>query len=160
MYNDVLTLIFKWIHLVATVAWIGGMFTNFFIYMPVLGKVLDPPVAGKLMGAVMKRFRVMVYISMIVFLTSGMILGYLHIDSGASDADMNIWNRLLIVKLAIFALMVILALYAFEILAPKVTGIAAGGPSPRLRKVQKKQMALALAGFILGLVVLWISAAL
>ncbi len=160
MANDVLTIILKFIHLVATVAWIGGMFTNFFIYMPVFRKELEAPVAGKLMGAVMKRFRVMVYSSMIVFFISGMLLGYLHMETGVSDASLDMWNALLLVKVSLFAIMVILALYAFEILAPKVAEIAAGGPSPRLRKAQMKQMALAAAGFLLGLAVLGISAAL
>ena len=50
----------------ATVAWIGGMFTNFFIYIPAIGKTLDAPLAGKLMAAAMKRFRIMVDISMAV----------------------------------------------------------------------------------------------
>lgn len=160
MANDVLSLTFKFIHLVATVAWIGGMFTNFFIYMPVFRKELEAPVAGKLMGAVMKRFRVMVYSSMIVFFISGMLLGYLHMETGVSDASLDMWNALLLVKVSLFAIMVILALYAFEILAPKVAEIATGGPSPRLRKAQMKQMALAAAGFLLGLAVLGISAAL
>ncbi len=59
-----LAVLLKWIHLMATVAWIGGMFTNFFIYIPAIGKTLDAPLAGKLMGAAMKRFRVMVYMAM------------------------------------------------------------------------------------------------
>ena len=31
MENDAVTILLRWIHLMATVAWIGGMFANFFI---------------------------------------------------------------------------------------------------------------------------------
>lgn len=160
MENNALMLLLKWIHLVATVAWIGGMFTNFIIYMPVLGKVLDPPSAGKLMGAVMKRFRVMVYISMALFLATGILMGYLHQGSGESFSSTGQWSMLLIPKVALFIIMVFLAIYAFEILAPRVAKMAAAGPSPGLRKIQRSQKALAVAGFVMGLIILVLSAAL
>jgi uncharacterized membrane protein len=160
MANDTLIVFLKWIHLIVTVAWIGGMFTNFFIYIPAIGKTLDPPVAGKLMGAVMKRFRVMVYLSMALFLITGILLGYLELGSGEPYSLMNHWVALLIFKIPLFVVMLILAVVAFEVVAPKVARIAAEGPSPKLRKAQKTQMNMALAGFILGLVILLISAAL
>jgi len=150
----------KWIHLIATVAWIGGMFTNFFIYMPVLGKTLEAPVAGKLMGAVMKRFRMMVYIAMVVFLTTGVLMGYLHLEASGAVASESQWNLLLILKVLLFIVMVVLALFAFEVVAPRVAGMASGGPSPKLRRVQRTQKILAMTGFVLGLVILFISAAL
>jgi uncharacterized membrane protein len=160
MSHDALLVLLKWIHLMATVAWIGGMFTNFFIYMPVLGKTLEPPVAGKLMGAVMKRFRVMVYISMAVFLSTGILMAYLHPDAVNTYASKDLWIFLLILKVIIFIVMVILAIVAFEVLAPRVARIAAGGPSTKLRKAQKSQRNLAMAGFLMGMIILIISAAL
>ena len=56
--------------------------------------------------------------------------------------------------------MVILAIYAFEVLAPKVANIAAKGPSPELLRIQKSQMSLAMIGFILGIIILALTAAL
>ena len=159
MENHALSIAITWIHLIATVAWIGGMFTNFFIYMPVLGKVLDPPTMGKLMGAVMKRFKVMVYISIFIFLLTGILMGFVIGDStGISSNDG--WLVVLFTKIAVFVVMVVLAVYAFEVLAPKVARIAADGPSPRLIRVQKTQMSLAMTGFILGIIILALSASL
>jgi uncharacterized membrane protein len=160
MESDVLSIVFKWVHLMATVAWIGGMFTNFFIYLPAMSKVLDPPTAGKLMGTVMKRFRIMVYISMSLFLITGMISGYLHSSSGDAAAVESSWNLLVAFKVGVFAIMVFLAIYAFEFLAPKVAKIAAKGPSPELVRIQKSQMILATIGFIMGILIVAISAAL
>jgi uncharacterized membrane protein len=150
----------RWMHLIATVAWIGGMFTNFFIYMPAVGKTLEPPVAGKLMGAVMKRFRAMVYISMVVFLISGILLGYLELNSGASISSRNALVGILIFKIPLYILMVILAIVAFEVVAPKVARMTAEGPSTRLQKALRSQKILAVIGFLLGLIILALSAAL
>ena len=139
----------------ATVAWIGGMFTNFFIYLPVIGKLLDPPTTGKLMGAVMKRFRVLVYISMGLFLLTGILLGL----TGKLPTEGH-WIIIFLIKIGVFAIMVFLAIYAFEILAPKVAKIAANGPSPKLLRIQKSQMSLATIGFIMGIIILALTAAL
>ena len=160
MENDAVTILLRWIHLMATVAWIGGMFANFFIYMPAMRKVLDPSVSGKLMGTVMKRFRIMVYISMGLFLFTGMISGFIHVSSVDAASAENSWNTLLTIKVSVFVVMAVLAIYAFEYLAPKVAETAAKGASPELARIQKRQMALAATGFILGIIIVAISAAL
>lgn len=155
-----LSLLLKWIHLMATVAWIGGMFTNFFIYIPAMGKTLDPPVAGKLMGAAMKRFRVMVYTSILLFAISGFLMAYLHLGSGDAFSSRNQMVAILIFKVPLYVLMVILAIFAFEVVAPRVARIAAEGPSQKLRKAQRTQKTMAMAGFVLGVLILAISTAL
>ena len=155
-----LSITLKWIHLIATVAWIGGMFTNFFIYIPSISKALEPQAAGRLMGAVMKRFRVMVYVSMAVFLVSGILLGRMDMNPETLVSARNEVVSILIFKIPLFLLMVILAIIAFEVVAPRAARLAAEGPSSRLQKVQRSQKILAVTGFILGLIVLVLSAAL
>lgn len=158
--NTFLYSLLKWIHLIAAVAWIGGMFSNFFIYIPAIGKTLEPPLAGRLMGTVMKRFRVMVYLSMAVFLVTGILLGSLFLNSGVSLTARNEMVTVLILKVPLYVLMVVLAIVAFEITAPRTERLAAKGPSPKLQKAQRSQMVLAAIGFLLGLIILAISVAL
>ena len=158
--TTLLHIILRWIHLIATVTWIGGMFTNLFIYIPAVGKTLEPPAAGKLMGTVMKRFRVMVYISMAVFLISGILLGSLDLNSGEPISTRNEMVVILIFKIPLFILMLILAIVSFEVVSPRAARIASEGPSARLQKVQKSQKIMAFTGFILGLIILALSAAL
>jgi uncharacterized membrane protein len=153
-----LSILLKWIHLMATVAWIGGMFTNFFIYIPSIAKILDPPLAGKLMAVVMKRFRVMVYISMAVFLVSGIMMGSLRLGSGNFFNSGNEMVAILLIKIPLYVVMVFLAIVAFEFVAPRVARLAAEGPAPKLQKAQRFQKVLALAGFVLGVLVLALSA--
>ena len=155
-----LSVLLKWIHLMATVAWIGGMFTNFFIYLPAIGKNLEAPVAGKLMGAVMKRFRILVYVSMAVFLISGIMMGYLHLNAGEVFSSKNQMVAILIFKIPLYTIMVVLAIAAFEFVAPRVARLAKEGPSPKLARAQRSQKILAMTGFLLGVLILALSAAL
>ena len=152
-----LPILLKWIHLIATVAWIGGLFTNFFIYIPSIGKTLEPKLAGKLMATVMKRFRILIYISMAAFLISGIMMASLHLDSGAIVSSRNQLVTVLIFKVPLYILMVILAIIAFEIVAPRVARIAGDGPSPRLKRALRTQKIMAMIGFLLGLLVLALS---
>ena len=141
----------------ATVAWIGGMFTNFFIYLPSIAKTLDAPHAGKLMAVVMRRFRVLVYISMAVFMLSGILMGSMHLNSAAIQSTRIELVAILIFKVPLFIVMVILAIFAFESVAPRVARLAKDGPSPKLQRAQRTQKILALTGFLLGILVIAIS---
>ena len=160
MGNYLFSTSLEWLHLMATVAWIGGMFTNFIIYLPVIGKSLDPPTIGKLMGGVMKRFRVMVYSSIGIFVLTGLIRA---ISFGRLEGLFQFqerWAIIFVLKQVVFVAMVILAIYAFEFLAPKVARMAASGPSPELGRIQKFQMSMAKTGLILGITLLALTAAL
>lgn len=153
-----LPVLLKWIHLMATVAWIGGMFTNFIVYIPSIGKTLEQPQAGKLMAAVMKRFRVLVYISMAVFLFTGIMMASMHLNSGAIQSSRTEMIAILLFKVPLYIVMVILAIIAFEIVAPRVARLAMEGASPGLQRAQRSQKVLAMSGFILGVLILAVSA--
>ena len=66
----------------------------------VIGKVLDPPTTGKLMGAAMKRFRLLVYISMGLFLLTGMLRGL----TGELPSE-GLWAIIFYIKIVIFCKM-------------------------------------------------------
>ena len=66
----------------------------------------------------------------------------------------SLWPGIDVFKHIIILILIVLVVYAFEGLAPKVAKAAAAGPSPELAGLQKKQMALAFTGFILGMAVL------
>lgn len=159
MESKVLSIILEWIHLLAATAWIGGMLVNIFVYLPGMGKVLEPPVMGKLIAAVMKRFRILVYTSIVLFLVSGMASGMI-MGSSESNGEADPISVLFIIKISVFLLMVILAVYAFEFLAPKAAAVGAKGPSPQLARMQRTQKIMAMTGLALGIIILAISAAL
>jgi uncharacterized membrane protein len=146
------------VHLLATVAWIGGMSTNMVVLLPAMRGNLDPPVMGKLMGAVMGRFRILTYICIaLLIVTGGLMSRYNASYEGFGFA--NLWTTIGIVKHLVVVILVVLAIYAFEGLAKKVARVAAQGPSPELARMQKRQIGLAATGFVLGLLVLLLTGA-
>jgi uncharacterized membrane protein len=148
----------NWVHLSATVLWIGAMATNLLIIMPSAGSTLTPPLMGQLLGAIMKKFRVAAYCCAGALLLSGVLMstqnsgytGFLKLE--------NLWSVLLLIKHIVVICLIILAVYSFEVFAPRVGRAAAKGPSPELGKLQARQMNLAKVGLILGVAILALTA--
>ncbi len=139
--------ILNFLHLFATVIWIGGMTTNMLVLMPSMREALEPAIAGRFLGVVMKRFRRLVYGSILLLLLSGVPLELLN-ENG------NTWSQLIMVKHLFVIALVLLTIYSFEVLAPKVAKLAAKGPSPELARLQRLQLRLAATGLLLGIIIL------
>lgn len=150
--------IINWIHLLATVAWIGGMTTNTLILLPSIRETLEPATAGRFLGAVMKRFRLLVYASIILLLFSGAVVTGLHGNYLELLQTGNSWAQVILIKHVFAAALIVLAVYAFEVLAPKVARMGVRGPSPELVRLQKLQSRLATAGLMIGLIILLLAA--
>ncbi len=154
----VLLSVMNWLHLVATVVWIGAMVTNVLTLLPSARESLEPPAMGRLMGAVMTRSRRLVYASIIVLLVTGvttMLLNKHYL--GLLDLG-NSWTVFLLVKHIFVVILIILGVYMFEVLAPKLGRMAAKGPSPELAQLQKLQLRIGTAGVITALIVLLFTA--
>jgi uncharacterized membrane protein len=157
MDNIFVKTLIDWLHIMATVVWIGGMFTNFFILRPSLAKALSPADAGKLMGVVMKKTRIVVYISIVVLGVTGIPLKIINPNYISIINFENSWEIVSFVKHLCYGILVLLAVYSFEILSPKVRKVAEMGPSPALALLQKKQATLGKLAFLTAIVVLVLS---
>jgi uncharacterized membrane protein len=69
--------LFKLIHLLAALIWVGGMFFAYVVLRPAAVEVLDPPQRLRLWDTVFRRFFVWVWISIAAILVSGLYLVYL-----------------------------------------------------------------------------------
>jgi len=69
--------LFKLIHLLAALIWVGGMFFAYVVLRPAAVEVLDPPQRLRLWDTVFRRFFVWVWISIAAILVSGLYLIYL-----------------------------------------------------------------------------------
>ncbi len=144
----------NWLHLLATVLWIGGMAVNILVLMPSVKESLEPRIAGGFLASVMKRFRLLVYSSISLLVATGVVI-MLFSRSYLGPLQLgNAWSQVLIVKHVFVAVLILLAVYGFEVLAPKVRSVAAQGPSPELAGLQKLQMKVATVAFLLGVVIL------
>ena len=154
MNNLVLESVLNFFHLFATVAWFGALTTNAFVLMPATRESMEPPAVGKLMGAVVKRLRILIYTSMGVLIVTGIFmtssLKFFEFDS--------LWSMIHSVKHIFIIILVILGIYAFEGLGRKVSRLAQKGPSPELASLQKKQIIFSKVGLILAIIILILTA--
>lgn len=157
MDNVFVKTLIDWLHIMATITWIGGMFTNFIILRPALGKALSPADAGKLMGVVMKRTRIVVYISIVVLGVTGIPLKIINENYISIINFENSWEIVSFIKHLCYGILVLLAVYTFEVLAPKMGKLAASGPSPALVALQKKQASMGGLAFLTAIAVLVLS---
>ena len=63
MNNPVLQSILDFFHVLATIVWIGGMIVTNAIIRPAMNKALQVGQVNELMGIIMKKFRIVIYIA-------------------------------------------------------------------------------------------------
>jgi uncharacterized membrane protein len=145
-------IIIDFLHLLATVAWIGGAIYMNLVLMPSLN-IIEPPARGKLMGAVSKRFTILAWSSIVVIL----VTGYLKTPTGMLFNITETYGITLTVKHVLVLIMVVLVFLIMVVVVPKVNALApkAGEkPSNEFIKAQKQLPRLSVTATILGIVVL------
>jgi len=150
------TAVIDFLHVLATAVWIGGMLFMKLVLMPAL-QAIDPAQRGRLMGAVAKRFTMVVWASVAVLLVTGYLKtpGELLLSAEAG------YGMTLLVKHAMIAVMIVVGLVITFVVAPKMKALApaAGSPPPpALLAAQKRLDLLSAVNTVLGIGVL-ISAA-
>ena len=105
------------LHLIATVAWIGGLVTLALVVQPVLRRlVTDVKEQARLLEAVQKRFQPIANLSLIVLILTGMVQtvnnpfykGFLRFD--------NTWTQAILFKhLAIVGMVIIAGVMTFSL---------------------------------------------
>jgi len=139
-----MALALRYVHVLAAIAWIGGMLFVALVLVPVVRGLNDPPLRARLVHAAGVRFRAVGWSALALLLASG--LG-------------NLWLRPYLLSLPRFQVklgLVVLAL-ALSVLHDFVLGPRAGRPGadPRLRTwaswVARVNVAVVLAVVLLGL---------
>ncbi len=110
-----------WLHLLAVIAWIGGMLFLSVVLIPVLR--CEPFASQKavLFRAIAGRFRAVVWGAIAVLLFTGPLL--LH-QRGIPIADPSRWPKILATKLGLVTTLLLLTLIHDLILGPRVLQIA------------------------------------
>jgi uncharacterized membrane protein len=144
----------NWLHLLATVAWIGGIVINVFILSPAAKESLEPPMMMRLWGGIMKRFKKMVYVCMAVFIGTGIVMMFMNSAYGDSFDFGDTWTLFLVIKHVLVLVLIIMGIYMFQGVFPKLKKLAAKGPSPALAKAEKQQRVVATVNLILGILIL------
>jgi uncharacterized membrane protein len=144
--------IIDFLHLLATVAWMGGAIYTNLVLMPSLNAI-EPPARGKLMGAVSKRFTILAWSSIVVLL----VTGYMKTPTGMLFNTTEAYGMTLTVKHILFLSMVALASLIMLVVVPKMNALAPKSgekPSNEFIRAQKLLPRLSVTATVLGIVVL------
>jgi uncharacterized membrane protein len=142
----------EFLHLLATVAWIGGMLFMKLVLIPSMA-ALEPPQRGRLMGGVAKRFTMVAWTSTAVLL----VTGFMKAPSQYLFDGSTTYGVLLAVKHALIALMIVVGVVITFFVAPRLRALAPApgqAPSPALAAAARNLDALSAINTILGLAVL------
>lgn len=158
IHNPILHTSLDFVHLMATIAWIGGMVFNFLVVMPTVSKTLEPATAAKFMTALMRRVRVVVYVSLAVLFITGIPMKIANENYVWIISFENSWQIAGFIKHVFVAFLALLALYSFEILTPKLARLAQAGKMDEVGKLRIFQKKLAAVSFLMGIIIVLLSA--
>ncbi len=109
-----------WLHLLAAVAWIGGMVFLSLVLVPILKCEPFAPQRGALIRAAGRRFRLVVWIAIGVLLTTGPLL---VLGKGWPLGEPGGWPAVLSIKLILVAILLLLTLVHDVFLGPRISRI-------------------------------------
>ena len=147
------------IHVMGTVVWIGGVLMTLLVILPGSKAALEsPPMVGKLMKEVAKRFTPLANISIILLIATGIIL--FHYDKNyTSFLDLkNSWNVVIALKHFFVATMIIIHFYRGLILNPKIEKFSSQPNEKQSSRLKKISLDLVKVNFALGIMVLLLTA--
>ncbi len=145
--------IFYWLHLLATVTWIGGITFILFVAIPSSRQVLGAE-AGKLMGEISKRFTPLANYSIILLVATGIALTVLNEQFSGIRIFRNNWSFVLTLKHFLVFGMIVVHFYRGLVLTPKIGRTASATEKISLQKLSLK---LVKTNFVLGVMVLLLS---
>ncbi|OHB77883.1 MAG: hypothetical protein A2Z25_07895 [Planctomycetes bacterium RBG_16_55_9] len=151
------------LHLLATVVWIGGIVIILAVILPGAKAALaSSPAVGGLMKEVSRRFTPMANVSILVLIVTGVIIT--HYDpnfKGALQFD-NPWSVVMLLKHLLVALMITVHFYRGFVLNPRIARLSSQAADARVAStlssqvagLQKLSLNLVRANFAMGMIVL------
>lgn len=149
---------FDFIHIMATILWFGGLFTNLFIVMPTATRVLEPQVFQGFMGALMKRNKQVVYVSLVLLFITGIPMKisseyYVSIINFSNE-----WQIAMFIKHVMVALLAIFAIVNFEVIVPKLKKAAIMGDTSAIMNIKRIQKTTGKFSISLAILIIFLSA--
>lgn len=151
------------LHLLATVVWIGGIVMIFLVILPGAKTALESaPLVSKLMKEITKRFTPMANISILVLIATGIVIAHYEKNfTGVLDFN-NPWNVIMILKHFLVALMIIVHFYRGLILNPRIGRLSSqisetqvfSSLSSQVARLQNFSLSLVKTNLVLGMMVL------
>ena len=143
------------LHLLASVVWIGGIVMILLVILPGAKAALESaPMVSRLMKEIAKRFTPMANISILVLIVTGIIIAHYEKNfTGFLDFN-NPWNVIMFLKHFLVTLMTIIHFYRGLILNPKIGRLSFQINESQVARLQKFSLDLVKTNLVLGMIVL------
>lgn len=152
--KSVSLLALNWLHLLATVIWIGGITFVLFIAIPSAKELLGSD-AGKIMGIISRKFTLYANYSILLLITTGIAITALDGGfPGNKSTNLNLAGIFIFKHVAVLS-MVAIHFFRGLVLAPKIKE----AKPEKQPAMQSLSLNLVKVNFVLGLGVLFLSAA-
>jgi uncharacterized membrane protein len=149
------------LHITATVVWIGGIFMTLLVILPGSKTALESaPLVGKLMKEIGQRFTPLANMSIWILIVSGLTLLYANRKFISMSDFSTIWNNIIFWKIAVVAVMVCIHFYRGLILNQKIIVSATHANETKTAGLRKFSLDLVKINLILGIAVLVFTAVL
>ena len=156
-----LTLAF-WIHMLATVVWIGGLAALSILVMPAARQTLDSTAYAAFLGSLQRRIDPLGWLSLIFLVATGMFQMSANPNYAGFLTISNSWALAILLKHLVFLGMVAISAYITWGLLPRLQRIALrqahGQEVPESQELQNRELWLMRTNLILGIVVLALTA--
>lgn len=153
-----------WLHMLATVVWLGGLAALSLIILPAARKSLEPAAQSKLLAQIQARFQPVGWFSLAILAVTGMFQmsahpayqGFLAIDSS--------WAAAILIKHLVIGLMVLAAGYmtwgVLPALQRSALMLAAGKQvdAAQIDRLRRREIAILRVNLALSVVVLLLTA--
>jgi uncharacterized membrane protein len=153
-----------WLHMLATVTWIGGLAAMVLIVIPAAQRTLDAGTYAAFIGKVQERLQQVGWLSLLVLGATGMFQMSANSNYGGFLTIDNRWATAILIKHAAIGLMVMVSAYSTWGLMPQIKRMAlmrAAGKALDERVTQQllaRERLLLRANLVLSVVVLALTA--
>lgn len=111
-----------WLHMAATIVWIGGLFYQAVVVNPALERL--PAERGRLAEDMRRRFQPLAWLSLLVLFGTGLLQMSGNPNYVSLFAVTNPWSRAILTKHITVGLMMLVAAYQTWVLNPRLSRLA------------------------------------
>jgi len=145
-----------WLHMAATIVWIGGLFYQAVVVNPALERFPDQ--RGRLANDLRRRFQPLAWLSLFVLIGTGLLQMSGNPNYEGLFAISNSWSRSILAKHVAIGLMVLVAAYQTWVLNPRLSLLALKQEAAASNTVAGEISRLNRVSLALGLLVLGLTA--
>lgn len=151
-----------WLHMLATVVWIGGLSTLALLILPAAQRTLDSSAYASFLEEINRRLDPIGWLSLAVLTATGLVQMGANPNYEGLFAFSSDWAQALLIKHLVFGGMIVVSGYLTWNLTPALQRAALrrarGQETPEAEALQRRETQLTNLNLVLGVVVLLLTA--